>query len=173
MAVVWGTVQDHKGYIDIKSDPGQGTLFELYFPATRNSIRQGESKTPVEMYTGNGELILVVDDIQEQRDIASGILKRLGYTVVAVPSGEDAVAYLSDNPVDLVILDMIMDPGIDGLDTYKRILEVRPGQKAIISSGFSETERVREVQRLGARQYIKKPYTIEKIGIIVKAAIGN
>ncbi len=173
MAVVWGTVQDHNGYIDIKSELGQGTRFDLYFPVTQDAILQVESTTPVEKYTGSGELILVVDDIEEQRDIASGILKRLGYVVVAVPTGEDAVAYIHHNPVALVILDMIMDPGIDGLDTYKRILEVRPGQKAIITSGFSETERVREVQRLGACQYIKKPYTIEKIGIIVKKALGN
>ena len=63
---------------------------------------------------------------------------------------------------------MIMEPGLDGLDTYKRILKFHPGQKAIIASGFSETERVKEAQRLGAGKYIKKPYTLEKIGIAVR-----
>ena len=70
--------------------------------------------------------------------------------------------------LDLLILDMIMDPGIDGLDTYKKILEINPDQKAIIASGFSETERVKEAQRLGAKRYVRKPYTIEKIGAAVK-----
>ncbi len=171
MAVVWGTVQDHGGYIDIKSIPGTGTRFELYFPVTRDEARQVISATPVEAYTGDGEVVLVVDDVKEQRDIASGILKRLGYTVVTVSSGEKAVGYLQENSVNLVILDMIMEPGIDGLDTYKRILAGHPGQKAIVASGFSETERVREVQRLGAKLYIKKPYTIEKIGLAVKEAL--
>ncbi len=74
---------------------------------------------------------------------------------------------MQNNTADLLILDMIMDPGIDGLEAYKRILKVRPGQKAIIASGFSETPRVKEALKLGAGAYIKKPYQIEKIGIAV------
>ena len=66
-----------------------------------------------------------------------------------------------------------MDPGIDGLETYRRILELHPGQKAIIASGFSETIRVKEAQRLGAGQYIKKPYTLEKIGLTVKTDLDK
>jgi len=60
-----------------------------------------------------------------------------------------AVDYLKDSSADLMVLDMIMDPGIDGLETYERIIELHPKQKAIIVSGFSETERVKEAQRLG------------------------
>jgi DNA-binding NarL/FixJ family response regulator len=67
---------------------------------------------------------------------------------------------------------MIMAPGMDGLDTYRQILKHHPGQKAIVASGFSETERIREVLRLGASSYLKKPYTIENIGMAVKAALG-
>ncbi len=68
---------------------------------------------------------------------------------------------------------MIMDPGIDGFDTYKRIIETHPNQKAIIASGFSETARVREARKSGAGEYIKKPYTIEKIGLAIKAVLKN
>jgi len=78
---------------------------------------------------------------------------------------------LSDQSVDLVILDMIMDPGIDGLETYIRILESHPNQRAIIASGFSETDRVREAQRMGAGIYVKKPYTLEKLGVAVRKAL--
>jgi len=70
-----------------------------------------------------------------------------------------------------LVLDMIMSPGMDGLDTYKKILEEHPSQKAIIASGFSETDRVKEVQRLGAGGYVKKPYTLEKIGLAVKTEL--
>ena len=101
------------------------------------------------------------------------MLNKLNYSVTAVSSGEKAVDYMSNNSADLLVLDMIMPPGIDGLETYKRILNLHPEQKAIIASGFSETERVKEAERLGAGKYIKKPYTLEKIGLAVKEELGK
>jgi DNA-binding NtrC family response regulator len=75
---------------------------------------------------------------------------------------------LKENTVDLLFLDMIMDPGINGRETYERIIEIHPKQKAIIVSGFAETDEVKKTQKLGAGQYIKKPLTLEKIGLAVK-----
>jgi two-component system, cell cycle sensor histidine kinase and response regulator CckA len=173
MAVVWGTVKDHNGYIDVQSTEGKGTTFTLYFPITRRETRRNERALPIEEYMGKGESILIVDDIEDQREIASRILKKLGYSVALAISGEEALDYMKDNSVDLLVLDMIMDPGIDGLETYKRILDLHPNQKAIIASGFSATERVKEVQRIGAGAYIKKPYTLEKIGVAVKTELEN
>ena len=167
MAVVWGTVKDHNGYIHVQSTEGKGATFTLYFPVTRKSVEE-KSEISSTDFMGRGEAILVVDDVEEQRKIASGMLKELGYSVSAVSSGEEAFEYLKTRKVDLLILDMIMEPGMDGLDTYKRILELHPGQKAIIASGFSETDRVKEVQSLGAGAYIKKPFLLEKIGVAVK-----
>ncbi|MCP4690778.1 MAG: response regulator [Desulfobacterales bacterium] len=168
MAVVWGTVKDHHGYINVESTEGEGTTFTLYFPISRKNLVKPKSVLALEEYLGKGESILVVDDIEEQRAIAGGMLRKLGYNVEAVSSGEKAVGFVEKNQVDLVILDMIMDPGMDGLETYKAILEKRPHQKAIIASGFSETERVKDAQKLGAGGYVKKPYTLEKIGIAVR-----
>jgi len=68
---------------------------------------------------------------------------------------------------------MIMDPGIDGLETYRRILELHPRQKAIIASGFSETERVRLAQDLGAGAFLRKPYILEKIGLLVRQELDK
>ena len=81
---------------------------------------------------------------------------------------DEAVEYLKNDKTDLIVLDMIMCPGMDGLDTYKKILEMHPGQKAIIASGFSDTDSVKELQRLGAGAYIRKPFLLEKIGVAVK-----
>lgn len=173
MAVVWGTIKDHKGYIDLKSTVGEGTVFTLYYPVTREALQDDLAPAAGCENNGQGETILIVDDVEEQRNIASLMLNKLGYCVNAVPSGEKAVEYIKDHPADLIVLDMIMDPGMDGLETYKRILEYRPHQKAIIASGFSETERVREAQRLGAGRYVKKPYTIEKIGQAVVAELAR
>ena len=173
MAVVWGTAKDHKGYIDVQSTKGEGTKFDLYFPVTRKEVDKEKPTTTTEEYMGNGETILVVDDVQEQREVASVLLSKLGYSVNAVSSGEEAVEYMKTNSAHLLILDMIMYPGIDGLDTYKKILELNPGTKAIIASGFSETHRVKAAQKLGAGQYVTKPYTLDKIGLAVKTELGR
>ena len=173
MAVVWGTVKDHNGYIDVESIEGKGTTLTLYFPVTREEIESDKSLLSIENYTGKGELILVVDDIKEQRELASKMLTKLDYSVNTVSSGEKAVDYMNDHSADLLVLDMIMSPGIDGLETYKKILKLHPGQKAIIASGFSETERVKQAEKLGAGKYIKKPYTLEKIGLAVKEELGK
>ncbi|WP_169728944.1 hybrid sensor histidine kinase/response regulator [Desulfatirhabdium butyrativorans] len=172
MAVVWGTMRDHDGFIDIKSQEGQGTTFFLYFPQTEVKVADMKQQLPMESYVGNGERILVVDDIEEQREIAASLLNKLGYRVETAASGEEALLRLSDTPFDLVVLDMIMDPGMDGLETYRAMIALRPGQKAIIASGFAENSRVKEAQALGAGAYIRKPYTIEKMGLAVKQAIS-
>ncbi|MDB9823030.1 PAS domain S-box protein [Deltaproteobacteria bacterium] len=173
MAVVWGTVKDHKGYIDVKSSENNGSIFTLYFPATRRKITTEKSSHSLDEFRGRDESILLVDDIKEQREIASAILIKMGYSVTTVSSGEEAIEYLKKNSIDLLVLDMIMDPGMDGLDTYRNILEIHPYQKAIIASGFSETERVKEAQRLGAGAYIRKPYTIKNIGSAVRAELDR
>lgn len=168
MSVVWGTVQDHYGYINVESIENKGTKFYLYFPIVRQQIEMKQEPHLVEEYLGNKEIILIVDDIEEQRQIAKTILKRLNYNVVSVSSGEKAVEYLKNDSCDIILLDMIMDPGIDGLETYQKIKNLKPDQKVVIASGFSENERVKEAQRLGAGQYIRKPYSVEKIAITVK-----
>jgi len=173
MAVVWGTVKDHKGFIDVKSIEGKGTTFKLYFPVTREELTKDKSKLSIEEYIGSGESILIVDDIEEQREIVTEMLRKLGYTVTVVSSGKEAVDYMKENSADLLILDMIMDPGIDGLETFEKILKLHPGQRAVITSGFFETERVKKAQELGAGLYIRKPFILEKIGLAVKAELGR
>jgi signal transduction histidine kinase len=168
MTVVWGTVQDHQGDIDVKSAAGNGTEIEVRIPATRRKSPEPDGGHSDEQISGNNETVLVVDDVELQGDIAAGMLERLGYKAFYVNSGEAAVAWLEKRPADLVILDMIMAPNIDGLETYKRIIKIHPGQKAIVVSGFSESDAVKEAQNLGAGQYLKKPYTVETLGTAVK-----
>jgi signal transduction histidine kinase len=173
MAVVWGTVKDHHGYIDVQSEPGVGSIFTLYFPITRKKLPLEIQSISAEKFKGNGESILIVDDIKEQREIASGMLERLGYTVSSVPSGEEALAYIQNKGADLLVLDMIMQPGMDGLETYQKILQYHPDQKAVIASGFSESDKVKEAQNIGAGTYVKKPYSFEKIGLAVKGELSK
>jgi CheY-like chemotaxis protein len=167
LAVVWNILMDHKGYIDVLTSD-KGTTFELYFPATREAMPAKDLPPAAQSYKGRGQRILVVDDEANQRDISCRMLEVLGYRPQAVSSGEDAVAYLQNLPVDLVLLDMIMDPGMNGRETYEQIVKMHPGQKAVIVSGFAETEDVLEAQRLGAGRFLKKPVTLERLGLAVK-----
>ena len=172
MSVVWGAVKDHDGFIDIITEEGSGTSFVLYYPASRSEI---ESPSPVyiEDYLGKGESILIIDDAPEQRDLAKRMMERLGYDVTTAASGEEAVVLVKKRSFDVLILDMIMPPGIDGLVTYREILKIVPDQKAVVASGFAKTERVLEAQKLGAGIYIKKPYTLEKIGLAVRTELDR
>ncbi len=171
LAVVWGTVQDHRAHIDVQSEDGKGSTFTLYFPATTEALAGERTSPGADQYRGAGESILIVDDVQEQREVATSLLGSLGYRVDTCSSGEGAVLFLQAHTVDLLILDMIMDPGIDGLETYERILKINPHQKALIVSGFSETNRVRKALALGAHCYVKKPYTRDTIGLAIRKAL--
>jgi len=173
LAVVWGTMKDHGGFIDVQSSSKTGTTFRLYFPVVREELKKEAARRPYESYVGHGELILVVDDMEEQREIAAQMLANLGYRTHCVSSGEEAVEYMKNNSADLIVLDMIMHPGIDGLETYKRIAGLHPGQKAVLVSGYSETDRLQEAQRHGAGAYIKKPFHFETLGVAVKNELAG
>lgn len=172
LTVVWNTVQDHEGYIDVASGPS-GTRFELYFPVTRESVLTTPDNALAVKCQGKGEHVLVIDDEENQRVIASQILDFLGYKVTAVESGESALNYLKSHRVDLIVLDMIMPSGMDGRKTYEAIIKIRPGQRAIIASGFSITEDVKAIQQMGAGRFLKKPYTIKKLGDAVMMELSE
>lgn len=173
MAVVWGTVKDHGGYIDVTSEKMKGTTFDLYFPLLRSKYALEDNEEQLENIMAKGETILVIDDIQEQREIASFMLNRLGYSVETADSGETAIDYLKYNSADILLLDMIMQPGIDGLETYRQIIKTHPKQKALIVSGYSESNKVREAQALGTGQYIKKPYTLLEIAQAIRKELDK
>jgi len=172
LAVVWNILQDHDGYIDVRTGE-TGTTFDLYFPISRDRKREKEIEADLETLRGRGERILVVDDEKDQREIATRMLSALGYEAFEAAGGEEALAFLREQEVDLVVLDMIMDPGMGGRETWERIKALRPRQKAIIASGFTETEDVRRVQEAGAGAYIKKPYTLRKLALAVRQELAT
>ena len=163
LTIVWNTVKDHNGYIDLETG-SEGTVLSLYFPVAREALPGEKAAFMLDNSLGKGRSVLVVDDLEDQRTIACAMLTKLGYTARAVSSGEEAVEYLKTHHADIVLLDMVMDPGINGRETYKRIIAISPGQKAVIASGYSQNDDVRAAQGIGAGRYIKKPYTLEKLG---------
>jgi signal transduction histidine kinase/CheY-like chemotaxis protein len=171
LAVVWNTVQEHGGIVVVKSVVGHGTTFTIYLPVTMESSVTKETSGFVDL-RGNGK-ILVVDDEALQRDISEQTLTHLGYEVVTAESGESALDYLRDHCVDLVLLDMLMDPGIDGLQTYTEIIKLHPEQKTIIISGFSKSVKVKFAMELGVAKFLKKPFSIKSLGMAVKDVLGS
>lgn len=174
LSVVHGIVKDHKGFIDLQSKEGQGSTFTLYFPVCRDLVHQSESEVDI---TGS-ETVLVVDDDPLQTDVSSRVLKKLGYRVLKAQSGEEALEMMrarqaSRNFPAIIVLDMMMGPGIDGAETFKRIKEINSAQKAIILSGYVESDRVTVAQNLGAGSYIRKPVTIEKLGKAIRDELAR
>ena len=170
LAIVWNTMKDHNGAVTVESS-SDGSTFSLYFPVSAGQISARESGVDQQHLQGRGETVLVVDDDALQRDIAVKMLTLLEYTPRAVASGEEAIATLEQETVDLILLDMLMDPGMNGCQTYEEIIKRHPGQKAVIASGFSESEDVTRAHLLGAGGFIKKPYTVEQLGLMVQKVL--
>jgi PAS domain S-box-containing protein len=173
MTVVWNAVKDMGGYIDVKSTEGKGSTFELYFPLSKRQYVPPPQPAPAEDLRGAGEKILVVDDLPEQQKMARAVLERLDYQVATVSSGEEALEYLRENSAALLLLDMNLGTGLDGLDTYREILKLNPRQQVIIVTGYAETERINEVLKLGAALHLQKPYRANNLGQAVKTILSG
>ncbi len=165
-------MEDHKGKVKVKNTE-TGTCFQLVFPLVSEQETYKEHIEKTEYLSGNQEHILVVDDEPQLRELSSQMLRTIGYTVDCVASGEQALAFLKDKPVDLVVLDMIMAPGMNGCQTYEEIIKLYPGQKAIIASGFSQSADVKKALQLGASHFLKKPYSLSKLSHVVKEKLSG
>jgi len=172
LTIVWNVTQDHNGHINVLSSDS-GTKFNIYFPITRKSKPFYESSIDISDLKGNGELILIVDDVNSQREITTSIIEKLGYKAESVPSGEAAIDYIINRPVDLILLDMIMTPGINGRRTYEKVLQIRPEQKAIIVSGYADNDEGQKALKLGASFFLMKPITIQELGVAISGVLNN
>ena len=169
LSVVNSVIKDHNGFIDVESKVGEGTSFYIYFPIDRETIEDDNDN--YEIY--GSEKILIVDDDEVLRDVTSNLLSGLGYSVYTAESGENAVKFLTENSVDLVLLDMIMPNGIDGTETYKQIIAHKPNQPAIIVSGYSASERVIEARKLGVNMFLSKPLTQGSLGKAIRKTLNR
>ncbi len=166
LSIVHGIVKDHGGYVDLTTKVGQGTIFFVYIPICRDV----EEQTTPALPRGH-ERILVVDDDKPQVQVMVSLLERLGYRVTGVRTGEEAVRLVRDErrPFDLILLDMIMEEGMDGLETFVEIRKAAPAQRVLLMSGFSWAARkIEAAQKMGAGAYLHKPLTIETVATAVR-----
>ena len=175
LSVVHGVIKDHNGYIDLDSEVGRGTAFTLYLPSCHESMKEDTSKIE---QPGGAETILIVDDDPMQVKVISRIVRELGYTPLKAQSGEEAVSIVeqvkaSENLPDLAVLDMIMGDGIDGAETYERLKEINPRQRAIFLSGYAESAKVAQAQTHGTGVFLKKPIPIKALGKAIREELDR
>ncbi len=167
LTVVWNTVHEHRGAVVAESG-ASGAVFTVLLPACDAGA---PCESPAESAPGGlrgSGTVLVVDDESQLRHIATRILAALGYRAEGVASGEEAIACLREHPVDLVLLDMLMPPGMNGCEAYREMVRIRPGQRAVICSGYALSDDCEEARRAGAGGFLRKPYTLEELGLAVK-----
>lgn len=172
LTIVWNTVQEHGGTVSVSSDQN-GTSFDLYLPVTREASDYVAESFSHHDIMGDGQKLLVVDDEPMQRSIAAQMLSSLRYQVETATSGEEAIQLVKKKSYDLIILDMMMHPGINGRQTYEEIISIRPSQKAVVASGFSDHDEVDKIKKLGVNGFIKKPYTFHEFGIIIREVMTS
>lgn len=169
LSVVHAIIEDHNGYIDVESTVGRGTSFFIYFPISRENLNLSTDDHMV----GGTEKILIVDDDPIQRDVALTLLKKLGYDASSAVSGEEAIDHIQKYRQELMIIDMIMPDGIDGVETYKRALEIKPGQQAIMMSGYSRAGKIEQAKELGIRVFVTKPLALKSLAIALRKELDK
>ncbi len=174
LAVAWNAVQDHEGLITVSSS-AEGTIFTVLLPACeqeKKNSTMNSNHTEEESFLGSGK-VLVVDDDPLQRDVACRMLTILGYEPCSAANGEKAVAFIREQRVDLILMDMIMEPGMNGRETLEEILKIVPEQKALITSGYAESKEVKKACTLGKTALLPKPYTVQQFGECIKRILED
>jgi PAS domain S-box-containing protein len=164
LAVVRGIVKNHDGAITVTSERGRGSRFDVYFPVVEGEDT-GKHKNVVEALHGRGERVLFLDDEEPLVRLATRMLDRLGYRVDAYTRASDALEAFRSQPerFDLVLTDLSM-PGASGMDFARSVLDIRPDIPVILTTGYIDPDDLELVQRIGVREVILKPTTIEEMG---------
>ncbi len=167
MAAIYGITRQHKAMIHTKSEPDIGTTIELLWPTTMQLPDDNASESVID--TGYKQAppptgsVLVVDDEEVVREVATDILAGSGYSVLIAEDGDDAVEAIKTNPdITLVILDIIMKR-MNGKEAYVEFKKIRPGIKVLVSSGYDEDSPVKDILNMGAEGFIQKPYNLDEL----------
>jgi len=169
LSMVYGIIKNHNGYIDVKSIPGKGSTFSVFFPESKHKIK---TEIPESQIVNGTETILVVDDEDNVRDLTKTHLEYLGYKVFLACDGKEAIIKYKKNvtKIDMVLLDIIM-PNMDGLETLKKLKKINPKVKVLIMSGFSKSGKTSESLKKDSLGFLQKPFTLQKLSKLVNDSL--
>jgi CheY-like chemotaxis protein len=162
LASAYGIIKNHGGFINVYSEKGHGTTFNIYLPASEKEII--EEKKPAGDTLRGSETVLFVDDEDMIIEIAEEIFEQLGYKVLTARSGKEAIEIYEKNKeqIDIVLLDMIM-PDMSGSDTYDKMKKIDPDIKVLLSSGYSINGQATEIMDRGCNGFIQKPFKMKEL----------
>ena len=176
LAVSYSIVKNHGGHIEVESEEGAGTTFNIYLPASeKQSLMKMHKSETIEYRSGR---ILVMDDQEIVLDVAGEILRDLGYEIELCRDGAEALrlftrAKESGCPFDAVIMDLTIPGGMGGKETIRKLLEIDPDIKAIVSSGYSNDPIMARFMEYGFKEVMAKPYTIADVSKKLRKVLGN
>ncbi|MBW1781943.1 MAG: response regulator [Deltaproteobacteria bacterium] len=162
LASAYGIIRNHGGFINVYSEKGKGTTFNIYLPASEKEVIE-EKRLSEKVSKGSGT-VMVVDDEELILDVLAPMLKRMGYDVLIARSGREAIQVYEENKdrIDIIVLDMVM-PDMGGSETYDRISQMNPHVKVLLSSGYSINGQARKLLDRGCSDFIQKPFRVKQL----------
>jgi PAS domain S-box-containing protein len=172
LSTVFGIVRQHKGWVEVESKPNHGTIFRVYFPASREPAEKPAPVVDTALRRGR-ETVLVAEDEEDLRQMVVNVLKIQGYTVLEAASGRDALEVWeqANRPVDLLLTDMVMPGGIMGGELAERLSKLCPRLKVIYTSGYSPGMAGKDASLMELRNFLPKPYSIGKLAQFVRECL--
>jgi PAS domain S-box-containing protein len=174
LSTVIGIVKSHEGFLTVESEPGRGTTFKVYLPASETQGAAGSAAENASMPMGHGELILVVDDEESIRKVTRTILEKHGYLVVTAADGTDALGIFAAQMQEIrVVLTDVMMPFMDGVALARVLHRMRPETPLIACSGQCDEAREAKLREAGVRMFLRKPYTRGSLMAALRTVLGG
>ena len=174
LATVHGIVQQHNGWIEVRSAPGEGTTFKLYFPRADKPSKRSSVPLEGELIIGGAETVLVVEDEEMVRRLVCELLKAKGYTVIEAEDGEDALLRREqyEGPIDLLLTDVVM-PKMGGRELYRKLREAQPGLKVLFVSGYTDGLMDQDDVSEPGTAFLVKPFSASSLPRKVREVLDD